>query len=109
MSLHRTAKGDHVVIDGGDRACGELLLHMVGLLRDLEPGQDVRLIATDPAAPVDIPAWCYLTGHHYVGSGSQPDGRAHYNLKVTGGAAPVRADQPWRLVTNRPAPSVPPT
>jgi len=25
----------------------------------------IRLIATDPAVPLDIPVWCHLTGHAY--------------------------------------------
>lgn len=32
-----------------------------------EPGALVHVIATDPIAPIDLPAWCHLTGHHYLG------------------------------------------
>jgi tRNA 2-thiouridine synthesizing protein A len=29
----------------------------------MAPGAVLRLIALDPGAPADIPAWCRLTGH----------------------------------------------
>jgi len=32
----------------------------------LEPGEILRLIARDPGAPADVPAWCRLTGHALV-------------------------------------------
>ncbi|MER6685993.1 sulfurtransferase TusA family protein [Streptomyces olivaceoviridis] len=31
-----------------------------------EPGAVVHVIATDPAAPLDLPAWCHMTGHTYL-------------------------------------------
>lgn len=88
-------RGSHVV-DGGDRACGELLLHLVEPMRRLFPGDLVRLIATDPAAPIDIPAWCHLTGHQYRGCGHQQDGRPHYDLEVGVRAAATQPGKPWR-------------
>jgi len=27
----------------------------------------IHLIARDPAAPLDLAAWCHLTGHTYLG------------------------------------------
>ena len=32
-------------------------------LKKLEPGQVLKVVARDPAAPQDIPAWCEVTGH----------------------------------------------
>ena len=32
-------------------------------MRQLASGQVLRLIARDPGAPADIPAWCRMTGH----------------------------------------------
>jgi tRNA 2-thiouridine synthesizing protein A len=87
------------LIDGGDRACGELLMHLLQPLRALSVSTVVRLVATDPAAPLDIPAWCHLTGHRYLGSGRQPDGRPHYDLEVSSRSVRVQADRPWHLAT----------
>lgn len=49
--------------DAADLGCGELVLDLMLRLRKLESGQILRLIATDPGAGSDIPAWCRMTGH----------------------------------------------
>jgi tRNA 2-thiouridine synthesizing protein A len=35
-------------------------------IRDLPAGTIIHLIAWDPAASIDLPAWCHLTGHAYL-------------------------------------------
>lgn len=52
--------------DAGDLACGDLVLQLRGRLRELSPGSVLELVAVDPGAPSDIPAWCGLTGHSLV-------------------------------------------
>lgn len=49
--------------DAGDLGCGELVLELRQRMRAMAPGQVLALRATDPGAPLDIPAWCDLTGH----------------------------------------------
>jgi len=90
------------VVDGGDRACGELLLVLAPVARRLDPGSWLRLVATDPAAAVDLPAWCHLTGHRYLGAGTQPDGRPHYDLETTATPRTTRPEDPWRLESATP-------
>jgi len=86
-----------VLVDGADRACGELLLVLARRLRRAAPGTTIRLVATDPAAVIDVPAWCHLTGHRYLGQGHQPDGRSHYDLETTATPRVTRSRDPWRL------------
>jgi tRNA 2-thiouridine synthesizing protein A len=52
--------------DAGDRGCGELVLELKMRIERLGPGQVLELVARDPGAPADIPAWCRLTGHALV-------------------------------------------
>lgn len=52
--------------DGGDRACGDLILELRQFFAGLAPGARVRVIAHDPGAWIDIPAWCRVTGHTYL-------------------------------------------
>ena len=54
------------VLDVGDTLCGELALLLRAELRKLQPGQVLEVIARDPAAPQDIPAWCEVTGHRVL-------------------------------------------
>jgi tRNA 2-thiouridine synthesizing protein A len=47
--------------DAGDLACGDLVLELLTRMRALPPGAVLKLIATDPAARIDIAAWCRVT------------------------------------------------
>lgn len=49
--------------DAGDLGCGELVVELFLRLRRLPPGATLLLVATDPGAKHDLPAWCRLTGH----------------------------------------------
>jgi tRNA 2-thiouridine synthesizing protein A len=35
-------------------------------MKQLQPGQLFRLVALDPGAVEDMPAWCRLTGHSLI-------------------------------------------
>jgi tRNA 2-thiouridine synthesizing protein A len=48
--------------DAGDLGCGDLVMQLRLRLKNLPAGSVLTLIATDPAAPEDIPAWCRMTG-----------------------------------------------
>ena len=48
--------------DAGDTGCGELLMYLRMRLKEM-PGGVLKLIARDPGAVEDLPAWCRLTGH----------------------------------------------
>lgn len=52
-----------VVWDAGELACGDLVLQLRLRMEPMPPGQVLRLVARDLAAPADLPAWCRLTGH----------------------------------------------
>jgi tRNA 2-thiouridine synthesizing protein A len=52
--------------DAGDLGCGELVLQLRFRIEQLEPGALLRLVALDPGARADLPAWCRLTGHALV-------------------------------------------
>jgi len=51
--------------DAGDLGCGDLVLALRGRLREM-PGQVLKLVARDPGAPADIPAYCRMTGHELL-------------------------------------------
>ena len=92
-----TTSVEPFLFDGGDLACGELLLSLLRSLTGVADGTEVRVIATDPAGPIDIPAWCHLTGHDYLGAGTQADGRAFYRLRYSQAARRTRPGRPWHL------------
>ncbi len=100
----RVGASDRVVevVDGGDRGCGELLLVLAARSRSLPPASTVRLLASDPAAPLDLPAWCHLTGHTYLGQGTEHDGRRYYDIRLAEAPRTTEHDQPWRLDPEEP-------
>jgi tRNA 2-thiouridine synthesizing protein A len=83
-----------VVIDGGDRACVALLLELRARICGLPAATVIHLIASDPAAPIDLPAWCYLAGHDYLGS--VPAATPTYALRTASAPAATAPASPWR-------------
>lgn len=55
-------------------------------LRPLAPGDELRVLATDPAAPGDFEAFCRTTGHVLVGS-EKTDGVFHIVIRKAAGRA----------------------
>jgi tRNA 2-thiouridine synthesizing protein A len=88
-----------VVLDGGDRGCVRLLLELRALVGTVRAGTVIHLFTTDPAAPLDLPAWCHLTGHNYLGRLPGTPGAPAYRIQVTGDRAiPTEPDHPWRPI-----------
>lgn len=86
-----------LVIDGGDKSCVRLLLELRARIADLPPGTVIHLKATDPAAPIDLPAWCHLTGHAYLGP--VPADTPTYALRTAAAPTPTDPASPWRTAT----------
>ncbi|MEV7192315.1 sulfurtransferase TusA family protein [Streptomyces sp. NPDC093510] len=83
-----------ITVDGTGLLCVTLLLRLRKEIDGAKPGTLVHVIATDPAAPLDLPAWCHMTGHHYLGPLSYED-RSVYALRLTATALATRSDAPW--------------
>ena len=47
--------------DGGDETCGRVIVNLYLYIKDQEPGLRVLVISRDPAAPIELPAWCRMT------------------------------------------------
>lgn len=68
--------------DAGDLGCGDLVMLLRPRVLALAPGEVLHVVARDPGAPADMPAWCGLTGHALVGAD-----HPHYYIRR-------RADEP---------------
>lgn len=55
------------VLDCRGMRCPLPVIHLAKTLPSVAIGDVVRVLATDPAAAVDIPAWCRMKGQEYVG------------------------------------------
>jgi tRNA 2-thiouridine synthesizing protein A len=56
------------VIDSRGRRCPLPIIDLAKAIGGVEPGGTIRVLADDPAAANDVPAWCRLKGHEYLGS-----------------------------------------
>ncbi len=54
------------VFDTFDRGCGDALIEIKMVLDPLPPGTRLMVASGDAGAPVELPAWCRLTGHHLL-------------------------------------------
>ncbi|MBI1394524.1 MAG: sulfurtransferase TusA family protein [Betaproteobacteria bacterium] len=52
--------------DAGDLGCGDLVIALRLRMRAMQPGQIIRVHATDSGAKHDLPAWCRMTGSELV-------------------------------------------
>ena len=48
---------------------------------DVPVGGTVGVVAEDPAARTDVPAWCRMRGQEYLGEETAPDGLPRYLVR----------------------------
>jgi tRNA 2-thiouridine synthesizing protein A len=63
-----------LVIDALGRKCPIPIIMLAERIRDVPVGQVVAVLADDPAAESDMPAWCMLKSHEFVTAADLPDG-----------------------------------
>jgi cysteine desulfurase len=73
-----------IVIDSRGRRCPLPILDLARALPQAAIGQLLTLLADDPAAATDVPAWCRMTGHKFVGveSGAESSAANHTEIGV---------------------------
>ena len=54
------------VFEGLELGCGQLLLDLKLHVQTLAPGKRLLVASRDAGSPVEIPAWCRLTGHRLL-------------------------------------------
>jgi len=52
--------------DAGDTGCGQLVFELHLRMKRLRPGDRLEVVARDPGAPTDLPAWCRMTGNQLI-------------------------------------------
>ncbi|MFC3500532.1 sulfurtransferase TusA family protein [Micromonospora sp. NPDC049366] len=65
------------VLDCRGQRCPLPVIAVARRLPELPVGTVVRVLADDPAAAVDIPAWCRMRGQEFLGTVTGPDGPAY--------------------------------
>lgn len=57
-----------ITIDCLGQRCPLPVIALARQIRDVEIGEVIRVLADDPAAANDIPAWCRMKEQEYLGS-----------------------------------------
>ncbi len=60
------ARGCAARWDAGDAGCGYLAMELARALSTVDAGQRIELISRSEGAPIDIAAWCLITGHSLI-------------------------------------------
>jgi TusA-related sulfurtransferase len=55
-----------VIVDARGTLCPQPIIDLARAVKDAEPGTVIEVLADDPAAATDIPAWCRMRGHEFV-------------------------------------------
>ncbi|QGN57581.1 sulfurtransferase TusA family protein [Nostocoides sp. HKS02] len=74
--------GPDVVVDARGLRCPLPVIRLAQSARDAVSGAVIEVLATDPAARADIPAWCRLRGQDYLGSQPRGTGGEHTAYRV---------------------------
>lgn len=71
-----------VLVDARGQRCPLPVIRLARAAIDAGPGALVRVLATDPAAASDVPAFCRMRGHTLVATGDAGDGATAYDVLV---------------------------
>ncbi len=61
--------------------CPRPVIELGKRIDEVPAGGVVAVVATDAAARVDVPAWCRMRGHEYVGEDTAADGVPRYLVR----------------------------
>ena len=73
-----------VVVDARGLRCPLPVIRLAQVALDAPAGTVVEVWATDPAARADIPAWCRMRAHDYLGEVATEGAHAAYRVRVAG-------------------------
>ncbi|ADI10929.1 aminotransferase [Streptomyces bingchenggensis BCW-1] len=68
---------DELVVDSLGKLCPIPVIELAKVIGDVPVGGLVTVLADDEAARLDIPAWCAMRGHEYVGERPADRGTAY--------------------------------
>jgi len=63
-----------LVIDALGRKCPIPFIMLAERIREVPIGETVAVLADDPAAKTDVPAWCTMKSHEFVALTELPRG-----------------------------------
>ena len=68
-------------LDCREMLCPLPIIELAKHIEDVAPGQVIGVVSTDAAARHDVPAWCRMREHEYVGEDTADDGTPRYLVR----------------------------
>jgi len=70
-----------ITLDCRGRRCPLPVIELARHLDDVPVGSAIAVAADDPAARLDVPAWCRMRGQEYVGERAASDATPVYLVR----------------------------
>lgn len=68
-------------VDCRGQLCPMPVIELARRIADVEVGEVVAVVADDPAARHDVPAWCRMREQEYAGEDAADDGTPRYLVR----------------------------
>jgi len=68
-------------LDCRDMRCPLPIIALANAIGDISVDQTMAVVTNDPAARADVPAWCRMREHEYLGEDAAPDGIARFVVR----------------------------
>lgn len=68
-------------LDCRGQRCPLPIIRLANAIADVAVGEVLAVVATDVAARADVPAWCRMRGHDYLGEEAASDGVPAYRVR----------------------------
>lgn len=96
-----TTPGPHdgaiVRLDGGVLGCARLLMLIRDRTAELPRETVLHVVTENPIAPIDLPAWCRITGHQWRGR-VEGTSRPTFTIGVAPEPTATQEAYPWKRV-----------
>lgn len=73
---------DPIVLDCLGEFCPMPVIRLNRLVGTSDPGTQIRVLSDDPGSKVDIPVWCRMKGHEFIGRADHEGGGWTFDVRV---------------------------
>jgi TusA-related sulfurtransferase len=72
---------DALELDCRGQRCPLPIIRLANNIGDVPVGGTLAVVAEDPAARTDVPAWCRMRGQEFLGEDAADDGVPRYRVR----------------------------
>lgn len=84
MTEQQLGPAEHL-LDASGLTCPEPVMLLHKKMRELQPGDLLLVLATDPSTTRDIPKFCTFLGHELLSASEEPGQAYRYRIRKSAG------------------------